>query len=311
MLVKDLDLKLLRVLHTLFEEQSVTSAARRLNLSQSAVSKHLARLRDMFDDPLFDRTAQGLKPTPRAIELFPQLRQLLSQFDQFARPSAFDPAVSDRRFRIDLLNTAYSLTFPHFMPDLLSKAPNVKLLTQTWEQHSLDKLLKCEIDIGIACREWDERSPLHMRYIPPDLYHTTLIREHSLCLVREDHPALNKPWNLDSFLYYRHIQVVMGGLEQWLLDDVLLEQNITRDIAIEMPDFHCAMSLCEQSDLILCAPARHANNMASHFKLRTLPMPIEFESGAYVMLWHKHFEKDLGHKWLRDLITQSVKQAIV
>lgn len=304
----NLDLKLLHVLNTLFEEHSVTSAARRLNLSQSAVSKHLARLRDIFEDPLFERTGQGLKPTPRAIELLPQLRQLLSQFDQLTRPKAFEPEVSDRSFRIDLLNTAYSLTFPHFMPNLLSTAPNVRLLTQTWEPQSLDKLLKCEIDLGIACRELDQRSPLHMRFIPDDLNQTTLIREHSLCLVREDHPALHKTWDLESFLQYRHIQVIMGGLDQWLLDDVLTEQNIYRDIAIEMPDFYCAMSLCEQSDLMLCAPARHANQMASHFKLRTLPIPIDFESGAYVLLWHKHFEQDSGHKWLRDLIINNVNE---
>ncbi|WP_289028921.1 LysR family transcriptional regulator [uncultured Paraglaciecola sp.] len=307
--MQNLDIKLLHVLNVLFEEHSVTSAARRLNLSQSAVSKHLARLRDIFADPLFERKGQGLKPTPRAMELLPQLRQLLSQFDQFTRPKAFEPMVSDRRFRIDLLDTAYSLTFPHFMPNLLSVAPNVRLLTQTWKPQSLDKLLKCEIDLGIACREWDERSPLHMGFIPEDLNQVTLIREHSLCLVREGHPALGKDWDLDSFLEYRHIQVIMGGVDQWLLDDVLIEQNISRDIAIEMPDFYCAMSLCEQSDLILCAPARHAEQMASHFKLTSLPMPIDFESGAYVLLWHKHFEQDLGHKWLRDLIINSVNES--
>lgn len=309
--MKNLDLKLLHVLHVLFEEQSVTSAAKRLYLSQSAVSKHLARLRDMFQDPLFTRTAQGLKPTPRAVEILPQLRQLLSQFDQLTRPNAFDPIESNRSFRIDLLNTAYSLTFPYFMPKLLSIAPNVSLLTQIWKPQSLDKLLKCEIDIGIACREWDERSPLHMRFIPEDLNQATLIREHSLCLVREDHPALQKTWDLDCFLQYRHIQVIMGGLERWLLDDVLAEQHMSRDIAIEMPDFYCAMSLCEQTDLVLCAPARHANQMASHFKLRTLPMPIKFELGAYVLLWHKHFEQDPGHKWLRDLIINSVNEAAI
>ncbi|MFT2092255.1 LysR family transcriptional regulator [Paraglaciecola sp. 2405UD69-4] len=308
--MQNIDLKLLHVLNILFEEHSVTSAAGRLNLSQSAVSKHLARLRELFNDPLFERSAQGLKPTPRALELLPQLRQLLSQFDQLTRPNAFDPAVSNRHFRIDLLNTAYSVTFPYFMPNLLADAPNVRLLTQTWEPRSLDKLLKCEIDLGIACREWDERSPLHMRFIPDALNHATLIREHSLCLLREGHPALNGTWDLQSFLSYRHIQVIMGGIDKWLLDDVLSEQQLSRDIAIEMPDFHSAMSLCEQSDLVLCAPARYAKQMASHFKLRTLPMPIKFELGAYVLLWHKHFEQDSGHKWLRDLIISSVDEPI-
>ncbi|MFT4928977.1 MAG: DNA-binding transcriptional LysR family regulator, partial [Phenylobacterium sp.] len=185
-LMKKLDLNLLQVLEILLEELNVTAAARRLNLSQSAVSKHLARLREMFADPLFERTAQGLKATPRAIILAPQLRQLLQQLEQITRPVAFDPAVSQRRFNIHLLETAYSLTFPFFMPDLLAQAPNIGVKTHTWGTNSLDILQKCEIDMAITCREWDERSPLHMRNLPDTLHHIELLRDHPVCLLRQD-----------------------------------------------------------------------------------------------------------------------------
>lgn len=306
--MKKFDLNLLQVLEILLEELNVSAAARRLNLSQSAVSKHLARLREMFADPLFERTAQGLKATPRAIELAPQLRQLLQQLEQITRPVAFDPALSQRRFNIHLLETAYSLTFPFFMPDLLVQAPNIRLKTRTWDKSSLDSLQKCEIDMAIACREWDERSSLHMRYLPDTLNHIELLRDHPVCLVRQNHPALKQPWNLATFLQYRHLQVTFDGLEHWLLDDVLAIQNQVRDIAVNMPDFHSAMSLCEQSDLILCAPARHAAKMADFFQLRSLEVPVQLEPGAYVLLWHKHFDPDPGHQWLRELIASSVKQ---
>ena len=303
-----LDLNLLKVLEVLLQERSVTAAAHRLNLTQSAVSKHLARLRTMFDDQLFERTAHGLKATPRAQELAPQLGHIIEQLEQLTRPIIFEPALSKRQFHIHLLDTAYSLTLPFFMPDLLVQAPGVRLKATTWNKDSLDGLLKSEVDMGIACREWDPRSPIHMKDIPPELAYVELIRENSVCLVRESHPVLNQSWNVDSFLQYRHIHVSLGGADHWLLDDILKAENAHRDIAIDMPDFFSAMSLCEQSDLILCVPSRHATKLAKSFKLRILTIPVEFNPGAYVLLWHKHFENDSGHRWLRELIINNVQQ---
>ncbi|AGH43294.1 LysR family transcriptional regulator [Paraglaciecola psychrophila 170] len=187
-----LDLNLLQVLAILIEEKNVAAAASRLNLSQSAVSKHLSRLRDMFSDQLFERTAQGLKPTPRVIELASQLRGVLQQLEQITRPAAFEPATSQRRFSIHLLETAYALTFPYFMPTLLNQAPNTRLTTQNWSQGSLNMLLSCEIDLGITCREWDECSPIHVRNIPSELNHAELLREVPVCLLRDGHPASSK-----------------------------------------------------------------------------------------------------------------------
>lgn len=306
-----LDLNLLKVLQILLEERNVTATASRLNLTQSAVSKHLARLRDMFADQLFERTAQGLKPTPRALEIAPQLRPIIEQLQQLTRPTAFDPALSQRQFRLHLLDTAYSLTFPFFMPNVLTQAPGIRLQTKTWNNNSQDELLKCEIDMGIACREWDPRSPIHMKDIPAELSHIELMREHSVCLVRKGHPVLTQPWNINTFLQLRHIHVTFGGMEQWLVDDVLKINNRHRDIAIDMPDFHSAMGLCDQSDLLLCAPARYVAQLATSFQLHVLPIPVEFVPGAYVLLWHKHFDHDPGHRWLRELIINNVKQSLL
>lgn len=306
--MKQLDFNLLRVLEVLLEEQSVTAAASRLHLSQSAVSKQLSKLRETFDDQLFDRTAYGLKATPRALELAPELREVLQRLDQFTRPNTFEPAESRRRFRIHLVETAYSLTFPYFMPQLLKQAPQVSLNCQTWSLDSLDKLLRCEIDMGIICREWDNRSLLHMNHLPEELGYAELIRDHPVCLVRNNHPLLNEPWNIETFLKYRHLQVTFGGLEHWLLDDVLRLKYLHRDIAVNMTDFNSAMGLCESSDLILCAPKKYAIKMAVDFDLTMLEVPTELEPGAYVLVWHKHFNLDSSHRWLRNLIINGVKK---
>lgn len=307
--VKNFDYNLLTVLEVLLEEQSVTSAAARLHLSQSAVSKQLSKLRETFDDKLFERTAYGLRPTPRAKQLAPELRRVLNQVEQLTRPSDFDPRMSHRKFRLELVETAYSLTYPFFMPTLLKQAPNVSIDSNTWHTESMDKLLRCETDLGIACREWDERSILHINNIPDELNYVELTRDHSVCLVRKGHPLLQETWDLDTFLKYRHLQVTFGGIEHWLLDDVLQMQHLKRDIAVNLTDFHSALHLCGQSDLILCSPAKYAKEMIGHYPLITLPVPTTMVPGSYVLLWHKHFDLDPSHRWLREMILHSVQGA--
>nr|WP_283102893.1 LysR family transcriptional regulator [Shewanella abyssi] len=300
---------MLRVLEVLLEEQSVTAAASRLHLSQSAVSKQLSKLRETFDDQLFERTAYGLKATPRALQLAPELREVLQRLDQFTRPNSFEPADSQRRFRMHLVETAYSLVFPHFVPQLLTQAPQVSINSQTWSHDSMDKLLRCEIDLGIICREWDKRSLLHMNNLPDELAYAELIRDYPICLVRRGHPLLNEPWDLDTFLKYRHLQVAFGGLEHWLLDDVLRLEHRERDIAVNMTDFTSALDLCENSDLILCAPRKYVMHMLAGHDLVCLDVPVHVEPGAYVLVWHKHFNLDPSHRWLRNLMIDGVSQA--
>ena len=304
--MKTFDFNLLPLLEVLLEEQSVTAAAERLHLSQSAVSKQLNKLRESFDDQLFERTAHGLRPTPKAKQLGPEIRKILSQVSSLTRPSDFDPSMSHRRFRLELVETAYSLTYPRFMPKLLKQAPKITLDSHTWHSESMERLLRCDTDLGIACREWDERSLQHVNNLPDALRFVELTRDHSLAMVREGHPLLNEEWNLSTFLKYRHLQVTFGGISHWLLDDVLKIKHLKRDIAVNLTDFNSAMQLCEQSDLILCSPAKYAKEMMGQFKLVTLPIPTEMVPGTYVLLWHKHFDLDPSHRWLRELIIDSI-----
>ncbi len=305
--LKTFDFNLLPLLEVLLEEQSVTAAAERLHLSQSAVSKQLNKLRESFDDQLFERTAHGLRPTPKAKQLGPEIRQILNQVSSLTRPSDFDPSMSHRRFRLELVETAYSLTYPRFMPTLLKQAPKITIDSQTWHNESMERLLRCDTDLGIACREWDERSLQHVNNLPSALRYVELTRDISLCLAREGHPLLSEEWNLNTFLKYRHIQVTFGGISHWLLDDVLQIKHLKRDIAVNLTDFNSAMQLCEQSDLILCSPAKYAKEMMGQYKLVSLPAPTQMVPGTYLLLWHKHFDLDPSHRWLRELIIDSVQ----
>jgi len=308
--VPGLEPKLLKLFSMLIQHKSVTKAAEQLYLSQSAVSKQLAKLRQIFDDPLFEHTSFGLQPTPKAKQLAPKLKQIGLMLEQVLQPEDFNPSLCQRTFEIELLETAYTLTFPHILPELLQQAPELSLNLNSWNNLSMQKLLDCELDLGICCLEYDPRSSQTMRQLPPNINSVELSRENSVALVREDHPLLTQDWGLDTFLAYGHINLLLTGIQHWLLDDVLAEYGRYRQIQISLADAFNAMDLCQRSELILCMPARYANNMLHQFKLKLLPIPVAMQPGSYVLAWHQHFEQDSAHQWLRQKIISSCQQFI-
>lgn len=239
-----LDLNLLVCLHVLLEEGSVTLAAKRLCLSQSAVSKSLNRLREQFDDPLFVRTAHGMKPTPRAMALMPMLEQLLRDIEHLTAPASFVPHTSDRHFRMALVESAYPLFLPQFLGDIFAEGPNIILDTQAWEPNTFDKLINGEIDFGITGKDLNPKDAMMTLMPPKGIVFTELCRDTQCCLVRKGHPILFQHWDEASYLQQRHIQVRCGNDDRWLLDYKLAERGLQRDIAMYVPDFNSAASLC-------------------------------------------------------------------
>lgn len=301
-LVKNFDVNLLRVLAVLLEERSVTAAAARLYLSQSAVSKQLAKLRETFNDPLFERVAKGLHPTPKALALQPSIHEILRRIDQLAIPTEFEPEKSQRTFNFDLVESAYAATYSRFMPSLLKQAPGISINSRTWSDESLHRLLRCEIDFAIGIYEWDERAKSHYMTIPDELRYVELARDYSVCLMRKGHPALNEEWNIETFLKYRHLEVTIGGVSGWLLKEVLDLERKKLDSAVNVSDLQSAIALCEQSDLLMCYPASAVMMLVKNNNLVAKPLPIKLEPGGYSLLWHRHFDNDPSHKWLRELI---------
>lgn len=305
--MKSFDVNLLRVLTVLLEERSVKAAAARLYLSQSAVSKQLAKLRESFNDPLFERLSKGLQPTPKALELAPSIYSILGQIDQLTIPTEFEPANSQRTFNFDLVETAYTTAYSHFMPSLLRQAPAISINSQAWNDESHNRLLRREIDFAIGIYEWDERAKSHYQTIPEELNHVELLRDHSVCVMRKDHPALLEAWNLETFLKYRHLEVTIGGVNGWLLKEVLEKQRKQIKSAVNMADLPSAIQLCAQSDLLMCYPIAAMSHLIEGKDLVIKPLPIHLEPGGYVLLWHRHFDNDPSHKWLRELIVEHVK----
>ncbi|MBQ4890194.1 MULTISPECIES: LysR family transcriptional regulator [unclassified Shewanella] len=309
-----IDLNLLVILQVLLEEQSVTRAASRLHLSQSALSKSLNRLRSTLDDPLFQRTAHGLKPTAHAIQLGEQLPQILQTLHQLTQPPTFEPASSNQHFSFSMVESAYETLLPYFIGTLLHDAPNVKLDSYVWTEKSMQDLQLGQIDFGIAGRDTHPQADLKIEQLPDGIEHQTLFKDKQVCLVRQDHPMLaiiqSPQWNLASYLTMSHVQVRCEGNDWWALDYHLAEQNLHRRISTTVPDFYGAASICAYSDLIFTLPSSFARHAVKLYPLVQVPLPFEFMPMAYVLLWHERNSQAPGHLWLRNIICESVAKAV-
>ena len=301
------DMNLLLCLHVLIEERSVSKTAERLFLSQSAVSKQLTKLRSLFDDPLFERESKGLFPTPKATSLAPKIHQILLQVEQLTVPDIFEPKYSERTFNIDLVETAYTAIYPKFMPNALAQAPNITVNSTTWSSETFKRLLKREVDFGIGIFEHDERASTHIQNIPFELNYVELLQDYSVCLMRNDHPVLQEEWNLQAFLKHRHIQLVTGGVGDWLLLEVLQAKQLQINKAANVSDITSAVKLCKQSDLLMCYPYNSVRDYIESGELVMKPIPIELVPGGLFLLWHRYFDSEPSHKWLRELIVDQTR----
>jgi len=299
-----IDLNLLVCLQVLLEELSVTRTAHRLCLSQSAVSKSLAKLREQFEDPLFTRNAHGLRPTPKALFLKPKLEVLINQLELLTQPETFTPIESEHRFHIAAVESVYPLILPHFLPAIFQEAPKVNISTHAWSEQTFKQLQLGELDLGLTGKDIDINDAKLTMLPPEDICEQEIYRDAQMCVLRKDHPALEHNWNLTTYLDQRHVQVRCDGNDRWLLDYKLADIGKQRDIAISVPDFNSAASLCTYTDFVFTAPSHFTYLVAKQLDLVVLPLPLDFPPMAYTLFWHRDRENDPALAWLRNIIKE-------
>jgi DNA-binding transcriptional LysR family regulator len=305
------DLNLLVILQVLLEEKSVTRAGIRLNLSQSALSKSLNRLRTSLQDPLFTRTAHGLKPTTHALQLQQKLPSLLRGLYQLTQAPSFDPNISDRHFSISMLESAYATLLPCFIGPLLQQTKHIHLDVLSWKEGSMQALLQDKVDFGITGIDFYEDHRLQTSNLPKGIEHTILFHDQQTCLVNQHHPALAKiesgQWDMQQYLAYDHLQVCCEGNKLWALDYYLEKQGEKRNIISTLPDFYGASSVCAHSDLIFTLPSSFVPHAQKLYPLKQIPLPFTFAEMAYALLWHQRNTDEPGHEWVRGIISDGVE----
>ena len=287
------DLNLLVVLDALLAERSVTRAARRVGLSQSAASHALARLRALVHDPILVRAPRGaMVPTPRALALEAPVRQALAALSSaLAAEPAFEPARARRTFRLAASDYAELVLLPPLLERLLTVAPGLDLWVVQAGEAMVDDLAVGRADLALV--------PLRSE-ATPGFYQRRLFEERFVCVVRAGHPLTRKRMSLARFIAYPHVLIAPRGQPGSWIDDQLLSMNKRRRIAVAVPHFLVAPHLLGTTDLVLTLAARVAGHFARDRRLAVLETPLDIPGFTLGALWHERSHHDPAHRFLRE-----------
>jgi DNA-binding transcriptional LysR family regulator len=284
-----LDLGLLRALDALLRERHVTRAARRLGLTQSAMSHSLRRLREVFDDPLFLRAPRGVSPTPRAAQLAEPLERVLAELERLTqRPEAFDPARLERRFGLGTTDYLDVVLLPVLLARLQAAAPRVDLDVRAVPV-DLDGALEEGLDLGFGVQPRHGARVMQQR----------LFEDRLLCLARRGHPAAARRLTMARFAALSHVQIAPRGHPGGAVDEALGREGLERRVAVRVGSFLAAPLLVAQSDLVLTAPERLARIWVRMLPLEILEPPMTLPRFAVYQVWHERRHRDPAHAWLR------------
>jgi DNA-binding transcriptional LysR family regulator len=292
----DLDLNLLGVLDALLAERSVTRAADRVGLSQSAASHALGRLRDHFGDPLLVRTNTGMVLTARGKELAGPIRDALASLDGALRDArTFDARRATRRFAIAMTDYLGAIVLPLLYTRIAREAPGIDL-TVTSVVRSVEDTLETEsVDLVVSMAALaDDR---------PGLYQQRLFEERYVCVVRRGHPAAGRALTADAYCALDHVLIAPRG-GRGIVDRQLAARGLTRRVAVQVPHWLVAPHLVANSDLVLTVVERLARRYASMLDLAVVELPIDVPATACWQRWHERSHGDSAHVWLRARVAE-------
>jgi LysR family transcriptional activator of mexEF-oprN operon len=294
------DLNLLPVFSALLKERSVTRAAGRLYLGQPAVSAALTRLREMFKDELFLRTAKGMEPTARALELAEQLGPALEIIhrEMFGAPR-FDPATAERTFRLGMPDSIEVALSPSLIERIQREAPGVRVAIRLAGHEQGAKLLdNHEMDLGIS--RFTDAASWHRQ--------ENLYREGYVSLFDGARLGIGSPIGLEDYLALPHLLMSFSGDFEGVVDEALARRKLRRRVLLSTTRFSALPFMLKETDAIATLPASMARRCAEAFGLTLSPTPVEIETFTVSMLWHARHDRDPGHIWLRETVKGIVRR---
>lgn len=291
--IRAIDLQLLVGLDVLLEELNVTRAARRLGLSQPATSRLLGRTRALFHDPLLVRTARGLAPTARALELREPVREALLHVRRiFDAQASFNPATSGESFVLRMGDMNEFIVLPAVARDLRTKAPNISLEIRHLPPLETVRALDAD-DIQIAVSTGLEHSK--------SIRSVKLLDDKMVCIMRRGHPAAASPLTLKAYLALNHIRTVQTASDTRLVDEHL-SGRIKRRVMMTIPHWLAAPALVAQTDLVAAISLRMVNLVNTDGAFAVHPLPFGPQSFSWRLYWHNRYEQHLAHRWMRRFI---------
>ncbi len=319
---EQIDLNLFRVFEAVMRHRSVSAAGRELGVTASAVSHAVARLRTLFGDDLFLSSDEGMVPTPRALELAPDVRTGLAGIARALEARAFDPAGMLRIFGIAASEYPAAIVLPGLLQRMLKQAPNASLRVSPLGRLDIVRQLDAgHIDLVIG---WFDTLPDRMR-------RQILFREEEAMVVRAGHPLTQQTLTQQKLLAYPHIVVEFTGSEdpqqKGFIDDrgvvrrVWIERLLVKSsargssstgrIAATVPTYAVIGPVLAETDLVATLPRRLALAAVQRDGLAMLELPYSPLSVGVEMVWHERTEGDPAMRWLREQIASTTPEFVV
>ncbi|WP_394831423.1 LysR family transcriptional regulator [Pendulispora rubella] len=293
--IDDLDIDLLLALNALLDSQNVTQAARKLGITQPALSARLGRLRALFDDRLFvaGSSGRGVVPTSRALELKPLVADVVERLRALMSVApAFEPAQSKRTFVIAARENPATVLAPALVPLVRSLAPRVRLaFIQPRPDRIMSDLESGKVDVFLGATHGVGSDSLVGR---------TLFEVDFVTAQRRDHPRGTGPLSLKEFCRLEHVLVSIDGGFSGLVDEALALKGCTRNVVVSVQSYALAPIIVANSDIVCTLPRSLLEPLSD--VLHVAPPPIELERVELAAYWHERSQLDPGHKWLREQI---------
>lgn len=295
-LLEKIDLHLIRVLHTVIAESSVSRAAVRLGMHQPAVSTALKRLRNLSGDPILVRSGSGMQPTDAALSMLEPAAAILQAAENlFTEARAFDPRVATRTFRIAASDYLDPLFLPQLVAHLKKQAPlcTVEIMALNHDVDYSGQLAQGDVDIVIG--NWPQP--------PAELRMAQLFADDTVCLVSHKHPAVRRGWKAKEWLDAEHIAPMPTHPgAKGVIDEALNALNLRRNIAVRCAHFGLMPQMVASSLLVLTTGRQFCERYAAQLPLAILPPPIALPQMRYYQLWHDRTHHSSAGVWLREAV---------
>ncbi|WP_342133048.1 LysR family transcriptional regulator [Hydrogenophaga sp. OTU3427] len=284
----DMDLNLVRVFVAIYETQSVTAAAERLDVTQPTISYGLSKLRKSYGDRLFLRSGSGVAPTSLAEQLYTVFRDALAAVDNTLEARAvFSPATSRRRFRLAMSDIGVLIFVPLLLRRFQEVAPHIEIEVISISETTGEDLAAGRLDVAIG----------NIPQLSSQTRSSLLFKEHYVGLMSATHPGIGGEMTLSQFLTARHVMVSSPRSGHALVEERLAQLGIHRNIVARVPHFTVLPELLSQSDLLVILPSRVANVYVGQGALKAMPLPVELPEFHVQVHWHRRQDTSVAHKW--------------
>jgi DNA-binding transcriptional LysR family regulator len=292
-----IDLNLLLVFQEVYRARQISGAAKRLGLTQSAVSNALARLRRTFGDELFVRSAQGMQPTPFAEQLAEPVGAALAQVElALNQRSGFEAASSTRRFTVAMSDVGEV----YFMPALIERCRNMAPHVRISSVRAGSIALKEELESGrvdLAIGAFDDVSEA--------LYQRLLFRQPYVSMFRSSHPLASGEVTRERFVAAEHLLVDSADSPYERINQLLDKAGIGAATRFRVPHFTAVPYIVSAGDLVVTVPQKLAQRASAPFGLVWIAPPLALPSLQTNVFWHRRFNQDPGNQWLRGLVVDT------